>query len=359
MIGPPTSFQRDEGADVSSTASSPSPRSFGYKIGGAVMTTLLSLFSFWALAALLVDLRPIWLATIAVLGFTGVLSRLWRGKTSSVRHYVRWTLLNVFVLTWWLMLSPKPELDWAPEFARTAWAEVSGDRAVVHNVRNFTYRTEHDLTANWETRTYDLGKIIGADLFLIRWGAPLVAHSIVSFRFSDGTYLATSIEARRTPSQEFSALLGFFRQFQIIYLVADERDVVRVRTNYRQNENVSLFRTRLTPADARQLLAAYFGWMNAAHVKPAWYNALTKNCSAPMTTFLAKSKIGGLSRWDWRGILDGRGDKMLYELGDLAGDELPFEQLKAQALINPVAREADTAANFSEQIRAGRAGFDK
>jgi hypothetical protein len=266
--------------------------------------------------------------------------------------------LNAAIVGWWLLLTPKVDQDWAPEFARAPWAEQTGDRVVVHDVRNFTYRTEHDFTPNWETRTYDLSRILGADLFLIRWGAPLIAHTIVSFRFDDGTYLATSIEARRTTTQEYSALRGFFRQFQVSYLVADERDVVRLRTNYRKNENTYLYRTRLTPADARGLLEAYLGWMNAAHERPEWYNALTKNCSTPMTAYLAKAKIGGISRWDWRGILDGSGDKMLYELGDLAGDQLPFEQLQRQAWINPVAQKAGDDAHFSAAIRAGRAGFE-
>lgn len=228
---------------------------------------------------------------------------------------------------------------------------------VVHEVRNFSYRTEKDFTANWETRTIDLRQVAGADLFLTHWGVPFIAHSMVSFRFADGTYLATSIEARRTRSQEFSAFRGFFRQFQVIYLIADERDVVRVRANYRQGEEVYLYRTRLTPADARALLEVYLGWMNATRAQPQWYNALTRNCSTPMTSFLARARVGGISRWDWRGVLGGSGDKMLYQLGDLAGDDLTFDQLKRKAWINPAARSADAAQDFSRKIREGRPGF--
>lgn len=361
MIPPSTEPDRTDGDPPPPVEkpTPPQPPNKAYRFRHIPVVITLSLLSFWAVAALALDIRTGGLAAAALLGYFGAFGFwLWRWRTRGVPHFSHWFFLNVLVAAWWLSLTPKPEQDWAPEFARTPWAEISGDRVAVHEVRNFSYRTEHDFIQKWETRTYDLSQIAGADLFLINWGVPLVAHSIVSFRFSDGTYLATSIEARRTKNQDFSALLGFFRQFQMSYLVADERDVVRLRTNYRKDENTYLYRTRLTPTDARGLLQAYLGWMNAAHVRPEWYNALTNNCSTPMIAYLAKAKIGGISRWDWRGIIAGRGDEMLYELGDLAGDRLPFEQLKVQAWINPAAQKADDAGNFSQLIRVGRAGFD-
>jgi hypothetical protein len=327
------------------------------RIAGIAASVVLSILSLWSLAAIAMDLRPGWLKAVALMGYVSALGALWLWKNGGAYRFVCGVALPAVIVAWWLRLTPKADQDWAPEFGRAPWAEQTGDRVVIHDVRNFTYRTEHDFTPHWEIRTYDLSHVVGADLFLIRWGAPLIAHTIVSFRFDDGTYLATSIEARRTQTQEYSALRGFFRQFQISYLVADERDVVRLRTNYRKDENAYLYRTRLTPVDARGLLEAYLGWMNAAHARPEWYNALTKNCSTPMIAYLAKARIGGISRWDGRGILDGSGDKMLYELGDLAGDQLPFEQLKRQAWINPVAQKAGDDARFSEAIRAGRAGF--
>ena len=179
---------------------------------------------------------------------------------------------------------------------------------------------------------------------------------MVSFQFSDGTWLAASIEARQADGQDYSAFRGFFRQYGLIYLLADERDLVRLRTNYRHGEEVYLYHTRTTPADARHLFLAYLGWMNAARTQPQWYNALTENCSTPFLRYLSRARIGGISRWDWRGVLGGSGDRMLYQLGDLAG-ALPFDELQRQAWINPAAQAAHDAPDFSRRIRANRAGF--
>jgi len=311
--------------------------------------------SLWSSAALAYDLHPY--GGVAAFGFDGlVIAHVARSRRDPWALSL-WLVLNLLVIAWWLALRPPANPSWAPEFARAGWAERAGDRVTLHDVRNFSYRSETDFDVRWETRTIDLDRVVGADLFLTHWGVPLVAHSIVSFRFDDGTYLATSIEARRTTTQAYSALRGFFRQFEVSYLLADERDVVRVRTNYRAHEEVYLYRTGLKPGDARLLLVDYLGAMNAVHDRPEWYNALTRNCATPMIGFLARAKIGGISRWDWRGILGGGGDKMLYDLHDLADDGLPFDALRAQAHINDAARAADQAPDFSGRIRAARAGF--
>ena len=311
--------------------------------------------SVWSSAALAYDLHPY--GSLAACGFDVLVAAHVVRSRRDPWALSLWLVLNLLVIAWWLALRPPPNQSWAPEFARAGWAERVGDHVTLHDVRNFSYRTETDFEARWETRTIDLNRVVGADLFLTHWGIPLVAHSIVSFRFADGTYLATSIEARRTKTQAYSAVRGFFRQFQVSFLLADERDVVRLRTNYRRGEEVYLYRTRLQPADARALLEDYLDAMNAVHDQPEWYNALTRNCATPMIGFLARAHIGGISRWDWRGILGGSGDRMLYDLHDLADGGLPFEALRNQAHINDAARAADQAPDFSARIRAGRAGF--
>ena len=115
--------------------------------------------------------------------------------------------------------------------------------------------------------------------------------------------------------------------------------------------------TSITPADARKLFVQYLQWMNDNRARAHWYNALKANCSSSVTSYLASNRIGGLSQWDWRNVLIGFGDKMLYDHGDLAGDSLPFAELKRQAFINPVAQAADDKPDFSQRIRTGRAGF--
>lgn len=261
------------------------------------------------------------------------------------------------MLGWWLSLAPLNSRDWQPDVARMPDAEVSGDRLVIHDVRNCAYRTEFDYTCNWETREYSLSSLRAVDLFLTDWGAPLIAHVMVSFDFGNGKHLAFSIEARKQKGQSYSAVLGFFRQYGLIYLAADEQDVVRLRTNFRKGESVYLYRTRTTAHDGRSLLLAYVNWMNETKRHAHWYNALTENCDRSVVRFLAESRIGGVTWWDWRGFLNGRGDQMLFELGDLVTGDLNFEQLRRQALINPTAMKTDAGADFPAAIRNGRAGF--
>ncbi len=281
---------------------------------------------------------------------------LWRANNKNKRLVI-WAASVLAVLAWWFSLAPSTKLNWQPDVSRLPLAEVSGNLVIVHNIRNCRYFTETHYQPEWETKIFDLSQLRGVDLFLTYWGSQWIAHAIVSFHFADDTYLAMSIEARKTVNQEYSAVKGFFRQYQLIYLAAEEQDVVRVRTNYRQGENVYLYHTLLKPEDARNLFLQYASWMNKVQKQPQWYNALTSNCTSNVTSYLARAKVGSLSAWDWRTVLNGKGDEMLYQLGDLATDGLPFLQLKQQALINRQAQAGEGDSDFSRRIRAGRAGF--
>ena len=255
------------------------------------------------------------------------------------------------VLAWWLTLKPSNDRAWQPDVAQTAWAEIEGDRVTIHNVRNCDYRTEGDYTPHWETRSYDLSQIRGMDIFLTYWGSPWIAHPIVSFQFGDNDYIAMSIETRKEVGEQYSAIRGFFRYYELIYTVSDERDVVRLRTNFRKGEETYLFHTRATPEHARATFLNYVEKINRIRNHPEWYNALTNNCTTNIAT------LAGEPKWDWRVLLNGHADRMLYERGDLATGNLPFAQLKQQAHINAAALAADDAPDFSRRIRAGRVGF--
>jgi hypothetical protein len=281
----------------------------------------------YALAALvvLVWLRPFWRAVVAVLASFAVL------------------------LVWWSMLRPSNDLDWAPEYAHIPYGELEGNRLVLHNVRVFDYRSETDFTPRWEDRTYDLSRLRELDLFMSYWGSPWIAHTILSWVFEDGPPLAISIETRRTRSQEYSALRGFFREYEICYVAADERDVIGLRTNYR-GEQVYLYRLRTPPERARAILLDYLASMNALAKEPAWYNALTDNCTTSIRTHV--KDIGVASPLDWRILANGYADQMLYERGTV-DTRVPFAELKAQSLIVPKAQAAGDGPGFSARIREG------
>lgn len=253
------------------------------------------------------------------------------------------------VLLWYLSLQPKQDAPWQPDVARLPRAELDGDRLTVHNVRDFDYRSETDFTPRWETRSYDLSKLEGADMFFSHWSGPAIAHTIVSWEFSDGQHLAISIETRKTVGQEYSAIAGFFRQYPIYYVVADERDVVRLRTNYR-GENVWMY--RLVPARpdaARALLLDYVASINALAERPAWYNALTDNCTTTIQRH-ARHINPGANPFDWRLLANGRLPELLYERGRV-DTSVPFEELRRRAHIDARAKAADRDPDFSARIR--------
>jgi hypothetical protein len=198
----------------------------------------------------------------------------------------------------------------------------------------------------------DLNHIRALDLFMDYWGSPWIAHTILSFDLGDGSHIAFSIEARKRPGEHYSSILGFFRQYTLISVVSDERDLVRLRTNYRKGEDVYLFRTKASPEFARELFLSYIRFTNRLHRTPQWYNALTRNCTTEIYTF--RSMKG--QPLDWRVLLNGKIDEMEYNLGNLEGN-LPWKGLKQRAYINPAAQAADNDPNFSDRIRKNRPGF--
>jgi len=318
--------------------------------GFALLLTLA--LTAWAAAALYFDLLPgTSLRTLGAssygLAMVGALLTF-RGRGKGIAICLAGFAL---VLAWWLTLKPSNDRAWQPDVAQTAWAEIDGDHVTIHNVRNCDYRTEGDYTPHWETRSYDLAQIRGMDIFLTYWGSPWIAHPIVSFQFGDNDYIAMSIETRKEVGEQYSAIRGFFRYYELIYTVSDERDVVRLRTNYRKGEETYLFHTRATPEHARATLLNYLKKINRIRNRPEWYNALTNNCTTNIAT------LAGEPQLDWRVLLNGRADQMLFERGDLATGNLPFAQLKQQAHINAAARAANDAPDFSRRIREGRAGF--
>jgi hypothetical protein len=319
-----------------------------------IVIVVLLLATLWGTAALYIDLDPSASRVPVAIGFAVVMLAAIFTRN---RRVGRGVALGGFalVLAWRFSLEPSNTRQWLPDVAETAWAEIDEDRIVVHNVRYCHYRTETDYTPRWETRAYHLSQLRGIDMFVTYWGSPYIAHPILSFQFGDDSRLAFSIETRKEAGEEYSAILGFFRQYELTYVAADERDVVRLRTNYRKGEDVYLYRTTVPPKQARAILLHYLATINRMHKQPEWYNALTRNCTTDIRVQTQGTTEGPPLRWDWRILVNGLGDQMAYERGILAGG-LPFDELKKRAHINTAAREAGEA-DFSRRIREGRPGF--
>jgi hypothetical protein len=264
--------------------------------------------------------------------------------------------LGVFVLlvAWWLAIPPSNDRNWQPDVAVLPDAVIEGNNVTIRNIRNCDYRSETDFDVRHYDRTYDLNKLRTADLFLIYWGSPMIAHTMLSFGFEGDEYLCISIETRKEKGESYSAVRGFFKQYELTYVIADERDLVRLRTNYR-GEDVYLYRLNATPGVARDVLMSYLGQVNRLKQHAEWYNALTSNCT---TNIRGHARPYAISPWDWRILLNGHIDEMAYQNGRL-DQSLPFAELKARSHINDQGKAADKDPAFSKRIREGLPGMEK
>jgi Domain of unknown function (DUF4105) len=336
------------------------------------ITVLLSLLTLWATAALYLDLRPASWRVAAAAGYFLTVVAIF----VAVRAFWPRTLLSflafVIVLLWWLSIKASNERIWQADVERTAWAELDGDLVIIHNYRRCEYRSEFDYACSWLDKHVYLSQIRGIDLFVVYWGSEWVAHPITSFQIGDHDHVCFSIETRKEREERYSPIRGFFRSYELIYTVAPESDLVQLRSNFRkgahgQGEEVYLYRTTAGPEWSRVLFLAYLSRINELHRKAEWYNAITSNCTTNIFTERAAADASVhvptaplkklLHKFDWRILLNGKGDKMEFQRGDLVTGGLGFDQLKRQAYINPVARKNRGSEQFSERIREGRVGF--
>jgi len=313
---------------------------------------VLAIATLWAVGALYFDLPVAWLRAPLALGYGIAMLALlifvkgfWR-KTGFV------AIGFAAVLAWWLTINPTGNKAWQPDVARTAWADINGDEITLHDMRNFDYRTETDYTPHWETRVFHLSNLTGVEYAITYWGSPWIAHPMVSFQFSDALPVVFSVETRKSVGQSYSSVAGLYRQYELIYIPADERDLIRLRTNYRKGEDVYLYRTAVPANHARALFLAYLGQLNQLHKRPQFYNQLTDNCTTNIRVANIEAHEGKAPPWNWRVLLTGKSDELLYQRG-LLDRSLPFATIKERSYINKKAQAADASPDFSQLIRVG------
>ena len=312
---------------------------------------LLSLCVIWWVAALYyAGPRPLALSLgIAAAYALGAGVLFWR-LPAIVERLAVVAAAALLPLAWWVSLEPSNDRDWAPEVSRLPWFEVEGSRLTAHDLRDFHYRSENDFDARWIERSYDLDALEGVDIFLSYWGSPAIAHTILSWDFAGSPPLAVSIETRKSKGESYSTLAGFFKQYELIYIAADERDVIQLRTTYR-GETVYIYRTAIPLERARALLLDYIAAMNRLRSEPRFYNALLHNCTTSIVIH-ARHVAERRNPLDWRMVVNGYSDAMMYERG-LLDRSLPFEGLRGLSEINARARAGGDQAEFSRLIRVG------
>jgi len=329
-------------------------------LGGVVLALAVAAVGLWGVLALhYSDLSPAWLQATVTAGF-GLLALLTLGAVVvRRRRAIALAVLGVaFValLLYWRSIAPSNDRDWAPEVARVPRATIAGDLITLHDIRNFDYRTETDFTPAYYDRTFDLRRLYALDLVTAYWMGPAIAHVFLSFGFGED-YVAVSVEARKQRGEGYSSVQGFFKRYELFYVVGDERDLIRVRTNYRRDppEDVYLYRVRAPIENARRLFLEYVRAINELAERPRFYDTLTTNCT---TTILLNTRVNpGHLPLSWKVLLSGHAAEYAHEWGRL-DTSMPFAELQRRSRINEAARAADQAADFSRRIRAGLPGID-
>lgn len=286
-------------------------------------------------------LRIMMAATIASASvFAGAFAAGWRRKMV--------ILGPVFVLVygWYASIEPKAVANWSKDVAILPKVEINGDNLTVRHIRNFHYRSDADFDADYYDKTFDLTQVRTVDLFLSYWGTTDIAHTIMSFGFASGEYLPISIETRKESGEEYSAVQGFFKKFELIYVIADENDLIGVRVNQR-NEDVYLYRLKPEPDKVRKMLEQYLLTVHELEHKPKFYNALTTNCT---TSILPHIRAVQDLKFNWALIANGNLDRWRYEEG-IWGFDIPFEEFRRRSRINDKVKQATDSPDFSAQIR--------
>jgi hypothetical protein len=324
-------------------------------IGLILLALLMLLMAGWGVLALFyfdhlnTALRHGLAAAFAAASLTaliGLILKRWR-----VRAVGAFFAMFAVLLISWFRIEPSNNRDWQADVALLPFATIEGDRVTVHNIRNFDYRSETDYTPAHYDRTFYLSQLDSVDIAAVYWMGPAIAHVFVSFGFADGHYLAISIEARKEKGEGYSSVQGFFRQYELYYVVADERDVIRLRTNYRHDppEEVYLFRVRSSAENRQRFFLEYLHKINALKEHAEWYNSLTTNCTSNI--WLHSRVNPAHLPYSWKILLSGHVPEYLYEHGRL-DTSVPFEELQRRSHINERAHAADQAEDFSQRIRA-------
>lgn len=252
--------------------------------------------------------------------------------------------VTAILLCWWLTLKPSQNRDWDPSVAVLPQIARNGDSVTIENVRNFDYRSLADFTPCYETRTVYLAALRAADIVFFAWGSPWMSHPVLVFDFGPDGRICISIEVRYRKSQEYSVIRSLYRQQELIFVVADERDVILRRTKYSRGQEAYLFRFQADPAELRASFLDYVTTIESLSELPRWYHGLCANCT---TSFYRLP--GSRVRWDWRVIANGRLDKALYEANRL-DQTLPFPELRRNAYLNDIANRAPKIG-FGNYIR--------
>lgn len=318
-------------------------------MGWIALWCLISFSVLWSALALYYSNLPVWLRPWTAGLFVAAAAAALFWLKPRRRAIGMFFALVAIVLVYWSLIPPSNNRPWRREVSVLPWAEVKGRQVTVHNIRNSEYRTATDFDLRHYDRTFDLDRLQNMDFFMSFWGPIPFCHTMLSFEFEDGEFLCVSIETRPEEREGYSVTASCFKQFELVYMAGDERDLVRMRTNLR-DEAVYLYHIDTTPEAMRRMFLRYCARMNDLRAHPEWYFIITRNCTTDIP------RRHGENRWllpeSWKVVINGFVDEFLYDEGSL-DQSMPLVELRKAGHVNTRAQLADKDPDFSLRIREG------
>ncbi|TMV93534.1 DUF4105 domain-containing protein [Thioclava sp. BHET1] len=296
----------------------------------------------------------LWLNTAGGMRFLGLallaLGMVAIAVARTRRRRLGWVTLaiaGVAVAGWYQTITPRADRIWADDVAHGLHAQVDGNMVTLANLRDFDWHTKDRATQRWITERYDLDQLSSVEMLTSVWDNPNIAHLLVSFGFTTGEHVVFSVEIRREKGEKLSEIGGFFRQFELVLIGATERDIVRLRTDYRA-EQVRMYPVTLNPEQRRTMFMSYVTLAQRLEARPEFYNTISANCTT-VVYGLARGLKSDLPI-NASLILSGRLPEYLDGLGVLGGTG-PLPARRAAALLPAHAQSAHPGLSYSQAIR--------
>jgi len=314
--------------------------------------TIIACMTAWAsLAIFYSSLAEETTRTNIAIGFAGCIAAAFLFIKKRLWVLTGFLIVFCLIVAWWLNIKPSNDRNWQSDVAVLPYATIQDNQITIHNIRNLSYRTETDFEAHYYDKTFDLNTLDSVDLIAVYWMGDAIAHIMMSFGFQGKDFVAFSIETRKEKGEGYSTIKGFFKQYELIYIVGDERDLIRVRTDYRNpQEDVYLYRLKLNRDRAQKLFMEYIRQINDMEKRPVWYNTLTTNCTTNIAMHI--KTFSDRIPYNWKVLLSGYAPLYAYEIGVL-DTSLPFPELRKRSHVNSRAHVIGDDPEFSRKIRDG------
>lgn len=325
----------------------------GLDYGDLFLYGVAALVVLWVSGAIYHDLGAAkWQGVVLATGWIGLSLAIFSLWQPAWQPFVFVLFLASLFIWWWFSQEPSHSRQWDRNFSRLPHVTIEGDLVAIACVRNTEYFPHGDSIPRYETRTYELSRLCGADLIVATWGYPWMCHPMFVFDFGQDGRLCVSIEVRYRVGQKYSLLRSFYRQQELMFVVCDERDAILRRTKWLDSQDLHLYRLSVDAITLRRFFFEYASSINSLEAKPRWYHGFATNCT---TSIYAQGR--GHMTWHWRMVLNGSLDQLMYDRRFLNQD-LQFSKLKELSWLNAIANAAP-AEGFGDYLRAHLAGYSR